>query len=97
MGKNINQDKTLAIQRYVEGYHELVSQMAIHLEKHQPEDHDNHGDHEEVLQYSAKQGEISSDFEIIERLMCFKSFEWYSWVSISKPKNRLLCKYILKG
>ncbi|KAK7129162.1 hypothetical protein R3I94_017391 [Phoxinus phoxinus] len=48
VGKNINQDKTLAIQRYVEGYHELVSQM----EKHQPEDH------EEVLQYSAKQGEM---------------------------------------
>ncbi|CAM4677326.1 unnamed protein product [Leuciscus chuanchicus] len=48
VGKNINQDKTLAIQRYVEGYHELVSQM----EKHQPEDHDHH---EEVLQYSAKQ------------------------------------------
>lgn len=51
VGKNINQDKTLAIQRYVEGYHELVSQM----EKHQPEDHD---DHEEVLQYTAKQGEM---------------------------------------
>ncbi|XP_056113864.1 transmembrane and death domain protein 1-like [Rhinichthys klamathensis goyatoka] len=48
VGKNINQDKTLAIQRYVEGYHELVSQR----EKNQAENHD---DHEEVLQYSAKQ------------------------------------------
>ncbi|KAK9954473.1 hypothetical protein ABG768_016535 [Culter alburnus] len=56
VGKNINQDKTLAIQRYVEGYHELVSQMATHLENHEPEDHDDHGDHEKVLQYSAKQG-----------------------------------------
>lgn len=58
VGKNINQDKTLAIQRYVEGYHELVSQMATHLENHEPEDHDDHGDHEKVLQYSAKQGEM---------------------------------------
>ncbi|XP_018921198.1 transmembrane and death domain protein 1-like [Cyprinus carpio] len=52
VGKNINQDKTLAIQRYVDGYHELVNQMATHLEKHASE---NHEDHEEVLHYSAKQ------------------------------------------
>ncbi|KAG1960977.1 transmembrane and death domain protein 1-like [Pimephales promelas] len=39
VGKNINQDKTLAIQRYVEGYHELVSQM----EKNQAENHDDRG------------------------------------------------------
>ncbi|XP_067303177.1 transmembrane and death domain protein 1-like [Pseudorasbora parva] len=51
VGKNINQDKTLALQRYVEGYHELVSQM----EKQQPEDHDVHVNHEAVLQYSAKE------------------------------------------
>ncbi|XP_073794451.1 si:ch211-226m16.3 protein isoform X4 [Danio rerio] len=38
VGKNINQDKTLAIQRYVEGYHELVNQMASNIETHQPED-----------------------------------------------------------
>jgi len=55
VGKNINQDKTLAIQRYVEGYHELVSQM----EKNQAENHDDHG---KVLQYSAKQGEMRRRF-----------------------------------
>ncbi len=55
MGKNINQDKTLDMQRYVDGYHELVNQMATHLEKHASEDHE---DHEEVLHYSAKQGKM---------------------------------------
>ncbi|KAK2885411.1 hypothetical protein Q8A67_016248 [Cirrhinus molitorella] len=58
VGKNINQDKTLAMQRYVDGYHELVNRMATHLEKHESEDHEDHEDHEEVQQYSAKQGEI---------------------------------------
>ncbi len=58
MGKNINQDKTLAMQRYVDGYHELVNQMATHLEKHASEDHEDHEDHEEVLHYSAKQGKM---------------------------------------
>ncbi|KAF5894080.1 uncharacterized protein DAT39_016208, partial [Clarias magur] len=31
MGKNINQDKTLAMQRYVEEYHKQVNKMAFHL------------------------------------------------------------------
>ncbi|KTF76246.1 hypothetical protein cypCar_00024608 [Cyprinus carpio] len=48
VGKNINQNRTLAMQTYVDGYHELVNQMATHLEKHESEYH------EEVLQYSAK-------------------------------------------
>lgn len=56
VGKNINQDKNLAIQRYVEGYHELVSKMAAQEEKDQSDLEDKDG-HEEVLQYSAKQGE----------------------------------------
>ncbi|XP_043080254.1 transmembrane and death domain protein 1-like [Puntigrus tetrazona] len=52
VGKNINQEKTLAMQRYVDGYHELVNQMATHQETHASEDRE---DHEEVLHYSAKQ------------------------------------------
>lgn len=52
VGKNINQDKTLDIQRYVEGYHELVNQMANNIETHQPED----------LQFSAKKGEMPWQF-----------------------------------
>lgn len=49
------------MQRYVDGYHELVNQMATHLEKHASEDHgehEDHEDHEEVLHYSAKQGKM---------------------------------------
>lgn len=60
VGKNINQDKNLAMQRYVEGYHELVSKMAAQQEKDQPDfenGHDENDGNEEVLQYSEKQGE----------------------------------------
>ncbi|XP_051515069.1 transmembrane and death domain protein 1-like [Myxocyprinus asiaticus] len=55
VGKNINQDKTLAMQKYVEGYHKLVSKMTADLEKPQLENIEDHEDHEKVMQYSAKQ------------------------------------------
>ncbi|KAI7794331.1 transmembrane and death domain protein 1-like [Triplophysa rosa] len=54
VGKNINQDKNLAMQRHVEGYHEFVNKMAAQQEKDQSDVEDKDS-HEEVLQYSAKQ------------------------------------------
>lgn len=56
VGKNINQDKNLAMQRYVEGYHETVSKMTDQQEKDESKLEDNIG-HVEGQQYSAKQGE----------------------------------------
>lgn len=56
MGKNINQDKILAMQRYVDGYHDLVNKMAAQQEKHQSNLEDNN-EHEVELPYSPKQGE----------------------------------------
>ncbi|KAG7323226.1 hypothetical protein KOW79_012928 [Hemibagrus wyckioides] len=38
LGKNINQDKNLAMQHYVEEYHEQVNQMASHLIHSQAEE-----------------------------------------------------------
>nr|XP_055045186.1 transmembrane and death domain protein 1-like isoform X1 [Misgurnus anguillicaudatus] len=54
VGKNINQDKILAMQRYVDGYHDLVNKMAAQQETHQSDLEDN-DDHEEELPYSPKQ------------------------------------------
>ncbi|XP_050952752.1 transmembrane and death domain protein 1 [Labeo rohita] len=80
VGKNINQDKTLAMQRYVDGYHELVNRMATHLEKHESEDHEDHKDHEdheEVLQFSAKQAKQFTwkDMDLVVRRQPVPSFQ----------------------
>ncbi|XP_053096682.1 transmembrane and death domain protein 1-like [Pangasianodon hypophthalmus] len=50
MGKNLNQDKTLAMQRYVEKYHEQVNKMASHLTCSQAEETSHKETH-----HSAKQ------------------------------------------
>lgn len=50
MGKNINQDKTLAMQRYVEEYHEQVNKMAFYL----TDDQTTETSHKET-HHSAKQ------------------------------------------
>nr|XP_055045188.1 transmembrane and death domain protein 1-like isoform X3 [Misgurnus anguillicaudatus] len=62
VGKNINQDKILAMQRYVDGYHDLVNKMAAQQETHQSDLEDN-DDHEEELPYSPKQGEEPQEQE----------------------------------
>lgn len=51
MGKNINQDKTLAMQRYVEEYHEQINKMASHVAPSQAEETSHEEKH-----HSAKQG-----------------------------------------
>lgn len=62
MGKNINQDKTLAMQRYVEEYHEQVNKMASHLTHSQAEETSHKQTH-----HSAKQGK--EWFQYIASLM----------------------------
>lgn len=51
MGKNINQDKTLAMQQYVEKYHEQVNKMASHLMGSKAEEASHNETH-----HSAKKG-----------------------------------------
>ncbi|XP_072553559.1 transmembrane and death domain protein 1 [Salminus brasiliensis] len=51
VGKNLNQDKTLGLQRYVEEYHKQVNKIASHFILSQTEeDH-----HEQTLDHSSKQ------------------------------------------
>ncbi|TRY95422.1 hypothetical protein DNTS_004833 [Danionella cerebrum] len=66
VGKNINQDKTLALEKYVEGYHQLVNQMTSQLENHHPDAHLENSE-QEVLQLSAKQARGFSwkDFDLV--------------------------------
>ncbi|KAL7864358.1 hypothetical protein AOLI_G00157780 [Acnodon oligacanthus] len=51
VGKNINQDKTLGMQRYVEEYHEQVNRMAPYLTAPQTDE----GRQEETPQYSTRE------------------------------------------
>lgn len=50
MGKNINQDKIVALQRYVEEYHKQVNKMASYLTHGQSEETSRRETH-----HSAKQ------------------------------------------
>lgn len=62
MRKNINQDKTLAIQHYVEKYHEQVNKMASYVTYSQDEETSHKETH-----HSVKQGK--EKFQCIASLM----------------------------
>lgn len=88
MGKNINQDKTLAMQRYVEEYHEQINKMASHVAPSQAEETSHKEKH-----HSAKQGKewfqyIASwmvlNTALNEDLKVYRGFLNTGWASFIK-------------